>query len=708
MTLDKAAHDPGKRGWSTFVKGAAYRGFVRMLDDMIAGGNTKHPKIARLEELLLDHFRRWEERARLGDERAKGGTRVIIFTGYRASVAEICTHLEAHRPTINAKAFVGQASSGVAKKKSGGSGKNAEAMLREEQFLEAEEKAAAAAEGRAGAGAGADDAHTNGKEMKTKATKKKRGSTPQRGQTQKEQKAVIAAFRRGDYNTLVATSIAEEGLDIGSVDLIISYEALVSPVRMVQRFGRTGRKRMGRVVVLVMEGAEQQKLKTSRQRSRSILNKLRNSTAFRYYTDKSLMFPAEPQMETRELAIEEYRASQVGGTAQPRKRKLKVGAAKAPRKRKGASQRAWLADVDADVDAGGVRRGGVGAAAGGTVREGAPGCTMRGVLRGSWPKLTPFLSGRNVMRNAVPTATHAIAHTARSQLFTNLLSFATASGWDSPAFLAREARDAAQRHAWGGAAGTEATAERGAEVVAARGASHATRVRSPPRADEMIDESASESDGGRASGGAMASEMSIDAEEEGAAAQAEALDFDSGRELESSVTRRRPSRRANGASAACGASEEQRRTPLAVDFAQMSVCVPLSPQRHAPQRKRGARCCMLARQHLGPCIHGDVERENISPVKDVGRGWMRASRGVQSQRARLPLPPRAVAPASTDKREGLALGGSPVLATKTRFCASLRRDAPVDSAVGSSPALREISLSAAAAVPRASIATAGW
>ena len=137
-------------------------------------------------------------------------------------------------------------------------------MLREEQFLEGE---AAEAEGGAAAAAVGEraGADAEGRGAKTKAKKKKRGSTPQRGQTQKEQKAVIAAFRRGEYNTLVATSIAEEGLDIGSVDLIISYEALVSPVRMVQRFGRTGRKRMGRVVVLVMEGAEQQKLKTSRQ-----------------------------------------------------------------------------------------------------------------------------------------------------------------------------------------------------------------------------------------------------------------------------------------------------------------------------------------------------------------------------------------------------------------------------------------------------------
>ena len=37
------------------------------------------------------------------------------------------------------------------------------------------------------------------------------------GMPQKEQKAVLAAFRAGAFNTLVATCIAEEGLDIPQV-----------------------------------------------------------------------------------------------------------------------------------------------------------------------------------------------------------------------------------------------------------------------------------------------------------------------------------------------------------------------------------------------------------------------------------------------------------------------------------------------------------
>ena len=49
-------------------------------------------------------------------------------------------------------------------------------------------------------------------------------------------------FRSGAYNVIVATSIGEEGLDIMEVDLVISFDANISPLRMIQRMGRTGRK----------------------------------------------------------------------------------------------------------------------------------------------------------------------------------------------------------------------------------------------------------------------------------------------------------------------------------------------------------------------------------------------------------------------------------------------------------------------------------
>lgn len=59
-------------------------------------------------------------------------------------------------------------------------------------------------------------------------------------------------FRAGGFNVIVATSIGEEGLDIMEVDLVICFDANVSPLRMIQRMGRTGRKNNGRVDILYL------------------------------------------------------------------------------------------------------------------------------------------------------------------------------------------------------------------------------------------------------------------------------------------------------------------------------------------------------------------------------------------------------------------------------------------------------------------------
>lgn len=76
----------------------------------------------------------------------------------------------------------------------------------------------------------------------------------EKGLTQKEQKEIIKAFKIGEYDVILSTSVAEEGIDIPAVDLVILYEPVPSEVRMIQRRGRTGRKRSGRVKVLITNG----------------------------------------------------------------------------------------------------------------------------------------------------------------------------------------------------------------------------------------------------------------------------------------------------------------------------------------------------------------------------------------------------------------------------------------------------------------------
>jgi Fanconi anemia group M protein len=72
-----------------------------------------------------------------------------------------------------------------------------------------------------------------------------------KGLSQKKQLEILQSFRDGEYNVLVATSVAEEGLDIPKVDLVIFYEPIPSEIRTIQRRGRTGRSSVGKVIVLM-------------------------------------------------------------------------------------------------------------------------------------------------------------------------------------------------------------------------------------------------------------------------------------------------------------------------------------------------------------------------------------------------------------------------------------------------------------------------
>ncbi|MFZ0891493.1 MAG: DEAD/DEAH box helicase [Thermoplasmata archaeon] len=72
-----------------------------------------------------------------------------------------------------------------------------------------------------------------------------------RGMNQREQAQILSSFRDGRFPILVASSVAEEGLDVPDVDLVVFFESVPSEIRAIQRRGRTGRTSLGRVVVLL-------------------------------------------------------------------------------------------------------------------------------------------------------------------------------------------------------------------------------------------------------------------------------------------------------------------------------------------------------------------------------------------------------------------------------------------------------------------------
>ena len=78
------------------------------------------------------------------------------------------------------------------------------------------------------------------------------------GLKQSEQKQMLQDFTEGKINILVATSIAEEGLDIPEVDEVIFYEPVPSAIRTIQRRGRTARLTSGSLKILVTKNTRDQ------------------------------------------------------------------------------------------------------------------------------------------------------------------------------------------------------------------------------------------------------------------------------------------------------------------------------------------------------------------------------------------------------------------------------------------------------------------
>ncbi|HUI38440.1 MAG TPA: helicase-related protein, partial [Thermoplasmata archaeon] len=90
------------------------------------------------------------------------------------------------------------------------------------------------------------------------------------GMSQKEQARVLDEFRDGRFPILVASSVAEEGLDVPDVDLVVFFESIPSEIRAIQRRGRTGRSSLGRVVLLLTEATRDvgyQKAETRREQA---------------------------------------------------------------------------------------------------------------------------------------------------------------------------------------------------------------------------------------------------------------------------------------------------------------------------------------------------------------------------------------------------------------------------------------------------------
>ncbi len=117
------------------------------------------------------------------------------------------------------------------------------------------------------------------KQRKSRATRfVGQSSKRSRGLSQAEQAEILDLFKKGKYNILVATSVAEEGLDIAEVQLVLFYDCTASAVRNIQRRGRTGRREAGKVIVLITEDTREEAYhwagRAREKRMRQVLKKV--------------------------------------------------------------------------------------------------------------------------------------------------------------------------------------------------------------------------------------------------------------------------------------------------------------------------------------------------------------------------------------------------------------------------------------------------
>jgi ERCC4-related helicase len=95
-----------------------------------------------------------------------------------------------------------------------------------------------------------------------------------KGLSQDQQASLIDDLRKGYLNTLCATSIAEEGLDIPEVDLVVFYEPIPSEIRYIQRRGRTGRRSVGKVIILATKNTNDIVYLNASQRRTEMMRKI--------------------------------------------------------------------------------------------------------------------------------------------------------------------------------------------------------------------------------------------------------------------------------------------------------------------------------------------------------------------------------------------------------------------------------------------------
>ncbi|XP_061091079.1 interferon-induced helicase C domain-containing protein 1 isoform X2 [Conger conger] len=119
--------------------------------------------------------------------------------------------------------------------------------------------------------------------------------------TSKEQRDVLTKFRTGEINLLIATTVAEEGLDIKECNLVIRYGLVTNEIAMIQARGR-GRAEDSSYILVEVEGsgvAERETVNEFREKMMSKAIKRVQSLDRKVYENKVRELQLQAIMEER-------------------------------------------------------------------------------------------------------------------------------------------------------------------------------------------------------------------------------------------------------------------------------------------------------------------------------------------------------------------------------------------------------------------------
>lgn len=134
------------------------------------------------------------------------------------------------------------------------------------------------------------------------------------GMTKVEQDEILELFKEGNHKVIIATSVAEEGLDIQKCSLVVRYDHVTNEIAMVQSRGR-GRAEDSKYVVLASEDSNTIKKEELNQMREIMMNRAIDRVRAELSTDKEAVLRRVREIQqaekvARDIALKNRKAAQ--------------------------------------------------------------------------------------------------------------------------------------------------------------------------------------------------------------------------------------------------------------------------------------------------------------------------------------------------------------------------------------------------------------